>query len=144
MPHFDAKTVRENPRPGGQGSACFHPNTLIMRKAEKYIDPSRSAIPKRPPNKALTKWKHQNPHAKTRSQDMKFKNQHDHTAAKKQQPKMRMINKTKKQTSAKLQRSRSTQNKQNTNTKQNESKKCWHKRQVGPKEGSSPNTKRTI
>ena len=38
------------------------------------IDPSRSAIPERPPNKVTTKWKHQNPHAKTRSQDMNLKN----------------------------------------------------------------------
>ena len=26
-------------------SSCFHPNTPIMRKPEKYIDPSRLAIP---------------------------------------------------------------------------------------------------
>ena len=62
-----------------------------------------------PPTRLTRKWKLQNPHAKRISQDMKLKNQHDHTAAKKQQPKMRKIKKTKKQTSAKLQRNRSTQ-----------------------------------
>ena len=126
------------------GSACFSPNSPTMKKAEKYIDPSRLALPERPPNKVNHKMKAPKPTRKTSSQDMKLKNQHDHTAAKKQQPKMRKINKTKEQISAKLQRNRSTQNKKNTNTKQNGSQKCWHKRQVGQKEGSSPHTKTTI
>ena len=30
-------------------NAWFHPKTPIIRKAEKYIDPSRLAIPRRPP-----------------------------------------------------------------------------------------------
>ena len=37
------RNSHKNPCPGD--SACCHPNTLIMRKAEKYIDPSRLAIP---------------------------------------------------------------------------------------------------
>ena len=38
-----------------EGSGCFHPNTPIMRKREKYIDPSRLAIPIRPPGSVPVK-----------------------------------------------------------------------------------------
>ena len=40
---FQRKQRRKKGRPGGQ--QLFHPNTPIMRKPEKYIDPSRLAIP---------------------------------------------------------------------------------------------------
>ena len=74
---------------------------------------------------------------------MKLKNQHDHTAAKKRTTQDEEDKQNKKQTSAKLESSRNTQNiKMRTQNKK--SQKYWHKRQIGQKEGSSPNTKTTI
>ena len=72
-------------------SSCFHPKTPIMRKPEKYIDPSRLAISirlsvmvplKRQPKK--------NTHTQTSSQDMKWRSNIRTEQWRKENPKMTM------------------------------------------------------
>ena len=104
---FRSQNRSQKPSPWG-AAPVFAQTVRLWKKPKNILTPPSWPYLNDPPTRLTTKWKHQSPHAKTGSQDMKLKNQHDHTAAKKQEPKMRKINKTKKQTSAKLQRNRST------------------------------------
>ena len=61
---------------------------------------------------------------------------------KKDNPKMTKSIPKKQSRTQKDQTNRNTQNKKSRNREDNESKECRHKRHVGPKKGSLPNTKK--
>ena len=84
----------KNPLP--RGKYLFSPKHSDDEERQKIYCPLPvGPTHKPPPTRFTTKWQHRNRDAQTTSPDIKLKNQHDHTAAKKQQPKMKKISKTK-------------------------------------------------
>ena len=139
---FDAEKVCKNPRPGGQ--RLFSPQHPDYEKIEKYIDPSWLAIPKRPRQEGSRKTAAHKPTERNEQPrhevEEAISGQSNET---KTIPRWRRELKRNKTEPPKHQTSRNKQNKKSTNREDNESKECRHKSQVGPKEGSCPNTKTT-
>ena len=107
-------------------SGCFHPNTPIMRKPEKYIDPSRLAMPirlsgmvplKRQPKKTHT-------HTQTSSQDMKWRNNIRTEQSRKESPKMT--------TSIERKQTRTQQKKHQTSRRNTKKRKTPRKKTTNP------------
>ena len=125
-------------------SSCFHPNTPIMRKPEKYIDPSRLAMPIRLSVMVPLKRQPKNPPTHKRADKTLSRRNNIRTEqSRKDNPRMTTgIDKKQTRTHNKTHHtSRNTKKRMSLNKEDNESKECKHKRQVGPKEGCVPNTK---
>ena len=134
MPDFEAKTVYKNPPPRGQ--CLFSPKHSDYKKPKNILTPPGWPYPN-DPNKATTKCKHQNPHAKTNSHEPRREvkepaRPHSSEETKTQDEEDKQNKKTEPNKTREKQK-HPPPSKKNTNTEQNESKKCRHKRQIGPK-----------
>ena len=115
-----------------------------MRKPEKYIDPSRLAIPIRLSVMVPLKRQPKNPPTHKRAdKTIRRRNNIRTEQSRKDNPKMttRIDKKQTRTHNKNTTQAENTKKRKSSNKEDNESKQCKHKRQVGPKEGCVPDTK---